>query len=73
MTSAESGAPVDHEQMGCCTADCAGPSAAAVLPAQDVDRNTSFQRRAAGSVRSDEAMPSMSPAAVDPPPRASIA
>lgn len=70
MPGADSGMAMDHEEMGCCTIDCAMGAPSAVLPgadaeAADIDPVSSPLAGPGSGVH-----PSASPAAIDPPPRA---
>lgn len=62
----------DHQKMGCCTPDCALASpAAAVLPSDLAFPAVDPQPRLTAAAPT-EALPSVNPAATDPPPRTSF-
>lgn len=69
MPGAETGTAWDHEEMGCCTPDCAAAAAAAVLPQADAEPQMPVAERHAGLRVASNAPPSFNPAAIDPPPR----
>lgn len=73
MPGAESGMAPDHDKMPCCTPECVAPAAAAVIPDQDVERNSSSRAGAPGLLPAANALSSVNPAAADPPPRLNIA
>lgn len=69
MAGADMGMAPDHDTMDCCTPDCATPCPAAVLPLGDL----AVPADDYGAVRAMRphmnALPSVNPAAADPPPR----
>lgn len=73
MPGAAVGSPVDHDEMGCCTPDCAVSCPAAVVPADALPEPTVVLTGDATWVPMATGLHSINPAAVDPPPRPSLA
>lgn len=73
MPGAGTGNPVDHDKMDCCTPDCAVSCPAAVVPAGNLPGPTAPPTGdlAWAPVATD--LHSIDPAALDPPPRPSLA
>lgn len=70
MPGAESGMAPDHEEMGCCTAECAVQCPSAVLLGGDVgDAPFAFVAPPL-EMRPTGALSSVNPSGLDPPPRA---
>ena len=69
MSVADSGMAADHEKMGCCKPTCTAPAAAAVLPLSDLDPGPLADAVPLLLFPRDSILPSVSPGALDPPPR----
>lgn len=69
MPGAESGMAMDHEKMGCCTAECAIPAPAAVLPVDALEVSKADPVSGPSATLKANSLPSINLAAVDPPPR----
>ena len=68
MAGADSGM-ADHEKMGCCKPTCTAPGAAAVLPSSGVGQDAIADAGPLLLFAGDPMLPSVSPGALDPPPR----
>ena len=69
MPGAEMGIAADHEKMPCCAPDCTAPAAAAVLPKQANVRDALAPKAVPTTFPRGSVLPSLNPAALDPPPR----
>lgn len=59
----------DHDRMDCCTPQCTAPAAAAVLGPNDLGPDFYAEAASRLLILRDAMLPSVSPAATDPPPR----
>lgn len=73
MPDPESGTAADHEEMGCCTPDCAAPGVAAVVPRQVAELHLMLSESQARPRVRYGAPPLFDPADIDPPPRHPLA
>lgn len=73
MPGPDTGMADDHEKMGCCTPACTAPAAAAVLASSDPGPNAFAGAGPPLVFPGDTMLPSVSPAATDPPPRLHLA
>jgi hypothetical protein len=73
MPGGDLGMAADHEKMGCCKPACTAPAAAAVLPFSDLGAAALAQGAPLLLFPRDPMLPSLSPAAIDPPPRLHLA
>ena len=75
MSAAEMdmGTGADHDKMDCCTPQCTAPAAAAVLASSDRGPDISPEGDSRLQFPRDAMLPSVSPAATDPPPRLHLA
>lgn len=73
MVGADPGLTADHEKMGCCKPPCTPPAAAAVLPSSDLGPGDLADAGPLLLFAGDPMLPSVSPGALDPPPRLPLA
>lgn len=73
MPGAAVGNAVDHDTMDCCTPDCAVSCPAAVVPAGGLSEPSVALTSDKVSIPVVAGLHSLNPAAVDPPPRPSLA
>ena len=59
----------DHEEMDCCTAECATPCPPLAFVASATDFTTAAVFEEALSADLADSLPSINPASTDPPPR----
>lgn len=71
MSAAEMdmGTGADHDKMDCCTPQCTAPAAAAVLASGDRSPEIFPEAASLLPLARDSMLPSVNPAATDPPPR----
>ena len=70
MPGAAEGMAPDHEEMPCCTSDCAVSACAAVLPDGDTGQASGAFKSGPVAAGAAGVLPAINPAALDPPPRA---
>ena len=73
MPGGDSGMAADHEKMGCCKPACTAPAAAAVLPSSGLGEGAFADTGPLLLFAGDPMLPSVSPGALDPPPRLHLA
>ena len=73
MAGAAEGKAAEHDDMPCCTTDCATPCPAAVLPLLDTDQDSLVPLAISGWQAAPASFRSITPSMVDPPPRAFFA
>ncbi len=73
MSGAELAIATGHEHMPCCTPECTAPAAAAVLAPSDLGTSASAEPEPRLLLPRYFMLPSVNPAATDPPPRLHLA
>lgn len=72
MAGAAMGGPADHDDMGCCTPDCAISCPAALIPPDSLPEPSVLLTSARAWMPKTSALHSVSPTAIDPPPKPTL-
>ena len=73
LAEATMGSPADHDSMGCCTPDCAVSCPAALIPPESLPEPSVQLTETRAWTPKASALHSVSPTAIDPPPKPSLA